>query len=91
VSRYISQEVCPWNRRFARVAEEPAYAARAGTGGPDLVELLRMDEDDWDAFTRGSALRRAGHMGLRRDVALALGNRLAAAESPDPEATRSPT
>jgi hypothetical protein len=31
-----------------------------GTDGPRLVDLMRMSEDEWDAYTRGSAMRRGG-------------------------------
>ena len=57
-----------------------------GTDGPSLIALMRMDEDEWDAFTRGSAIRRAGYSGFMRNVAIALGNWLAASDSPDPDA-----
>ena len=56
------------------------------TDGPALVHLMRMSEDEWDAYTRGSAMRRAGYTGLRRNVAVALGNWLATTEAPDPDA-----
>jgi epoxyqueuosine reductase len=56
------------------------------TDGPSLVALMRMCEDEWDAYTRGSAMRRAGHVGLRRNVAIALGNWLGASKEPDPDA-----
>ena len=41
-----------------------------GTDSPSLVELLRMalDEDVWEAFSRGSAIRRAGRAGFARNV-----------------------
>ena len=45
-----------------------------------------MSEAEWDAFTRGSAMRRAGYSGLRRNVAIALGNWLAGTDTPDQEA-----
>jgi epoxyqueuosine reductase len=82
----ICQEVCPWNERFARPAEEPRYSARPATDGPALVDLMRMSEEDWRARTRGSAMRRAGYSGLRRNVAIALGNWLSGSDVPDPEA-----
>jgi epoxyqueuosine reductase len=56
------------------------------TDGPALVDLMRMSEDEWDAYTRGSAMRRVGCSGLRRNVAIALGNWLAGMDTPDPEA-----
>jgi len=106
----ICQEVCPFTRKFSRVAEEPDYAPRPAweaewdrdpsdpddegpteavipsTDGPALVDLMRMSGDEWDAYTRGSAMRRAGYSGLRRNVAIALGNWLAGSDTPDPEA-----
>jgi epoxyqueuosine reductase QueG len=47
---------------------------------------MRMGEDEWDAYTRGSALRRAGYGGLRRNVAITFGKWLAGCDTPDPEA-----
>jgi epoxyqueuosine reductase len=41
---------------------------------PSLVELMRLSPEAWDAFTRGSAVRRARREGLLRNVAVALGN-----------------
>jgi len=102
--------VCPFTRKFSRVADEPDYAPRPAweaewdrdpddpdddgpteaviptTDGPALVDLMRMSEDEWDAYTRGSAMRRVGYAGLRRNVAIALGNWLAGMDAPDPEA-----
>lgn len=45
-----------------------------GTAAPSLIDLMSMDESGWEAFSRGSALRRAGRAGFRRNVAVALGN-----------------
>mgnify|MGYP006294723559 CR=1 FL=1 len=58
-----------------------------GTEAPGLVELLRvaLDPEAWDAFTRGSAIRRAGRAGLARNVCVALGNWLSEMDEP-PEA-----
>ena len=64
----------------------PTDAVIPTTDGPALVDLMRMSEDEWDAYTRGSAMRRAGYSGLRRNVAIALGNWLAASDATDPEA-----
>ncbi|CAN5758039.1 tRNA epoxyqueuosine(34) reductase QueG [soil metagenome] len=54
---------------------------RAETGGglpgttlSSLVSLMRMTYEEWDEWTRGSAMRRAGYAGLKRNVAVALGN-----------------
>jgi epoxyqueuosine reductase len=65
---------------------------RSGTGSlpdteaPSLVELMRMSYEEWDVWTRGSAIRRAGYAGFRRNVAVALGNWLAGLDEPPEEA-----
>jgi epoxyqueuosine reductase len=64
----------------------PTEATIPTTDGPALVDLMRMSEDEWDAYTRGSAMRRAGYSGLLRNVAIAIGNWLAGMDTPDPEA-----
>jgi epoxyqueuosine reductase len=66
--------------------EGPIEAVIPTTDGPALVDLMRMSEGEWDAYTRGSAMRRVGYAGLRRNVAIALGNWLAERDTPDPEA-----
>ena len=47
-----------------------------GTDAPPLVALLEMalDLEAWEAFSRGSAIRRAGRAGFARNVCVALGN-----------------
>ena len=67
------QLVCPWNK-FATPSGEADFAARHGLDDALLVELFRWSEADWDAGTRGSALRRAGYEGWLRNLAVALGN-----------------
>jgi epoxyqueuosine reductase len=67
------QLVCPWNR-FARPATEPDFAPRHGLDGSRLVTLFAWSEQDFDARTRGSAIRRIGHEGWLRNIAVALGN-----------------
>jgi len=67
------QLVCPWNK-FATPSGEADFAARHGLDVALLVELFRWSEADWDAGTRGSALRRAGYEGWLRNLAVALGN-----------------
>jgi len=45
-----------------------------------------MTREEWDAFSRGSAIRRAGYDGFRRNVAVAIGNWLASVDEPPAEA-----
>ena len=53
--------------------------------GPPLVDLLRTarSEEAWEAFSRGSAIRRAG---FARNVRVAMGNWLAGEDEPPSEA-----
>jgi len=51
-----------------------AEGVHAGTDGPLLSDLMDMGEAGWEAFSRGSPIRRAGRSGFRRNVAVALGN-----------------
>ncbi len=47
---------------------------------------MRMTREEWDVWTRGSAIRRAGYAGFKRNVAVAMGNCLAGIEGDPPEA-----
>jgi epoxyqueuosine reductase len=71
----ICQEVCPWNSpKFVQLAREKDFTPRADVRNRNLIDLMRMDEAEWDAFSRGSAIRRAKRSGFLRNVAVALGN-----------------
>jgi epoxyqueuosine reductase len=77
----ICQDVCPWNAKALRAAPirigvEPdqELAARAELVNPALEWLAAMDEKEFEAHFNGSPVRRAGYNGLRRNVAIAIGN-----------------
>jgi epoxyqueuosine reductase len=71
----ICQEVCPFNGpKLVQLTREPDFAPRPAHSYPALTELIAMDEEAWDRFSRGSAVRRAGRAGFLRNVAVALGN-----------------
>ena len=67
------QDVCPWNR-FATQTSVEDHRPREMFVDADLARLARLDHQAWDDATRGTAVRRAGHAGLLRNVAIALGN-----------------
>jgi epoxyqueuosine reductase len=67
------QLVCPWNK-FARVTTEADFAPRHGLDGAALVDLFAWEEDEFLRRTEGMAIRRTGHIGWLRNVAVALGN-----------------
>jgi epoxyqueuosine reductase len=70
----ICQEICPWNRRFARPSPEPAFQPRPGAAGPGLLDLMALDDEGFRQRFRGSPVKRAKRRGLLRNVAVALGN-----------------
>jgi epoxyqueuosine reductase len=67
------QLVCPWNK-YARASGESDFAPRHNLDCAALVTLFEWSEAEWDAKTRGSALRRAGFQGWLRNIAIGLGN-----------------
>ena len=82
----ICQEVCPWNVKFAEPSKEPAYRAGPDTDGPALVELMGLSDEEFSARFSGSPIKRAKRRGFLRNVAVALGNWLSAADHRPPEA-----
>ena len=75
----ICQEVCPYNRPAPRSDDRP-WQPRRALDLPGLVELWRRSDAELRAETKGSAMRRARLTGLRRNLAVAIGN------SGDPDA-----
>lgn len=76
------QSVCPWNR-YAAYTGESDFTPRARLDTATLLELFAWSEQDFDARSAGSAIRRAGYDGWLRNIAVALGNAPA-----DPEIER---
>lgn len=74
------QLICPWNK-FAQKATLPDFDARPGLAGASLLQLWAWDEATFLRQTEGSAIRRIGHARWQRNLAVALGNALRAADS----------
>ena len=69
----ICQDVCPWNRK-SPITTDPDLAPRTELVNPTLDWLAAMDESEFERYFNGSPVRRAGFQGLRRNVAIAMGN-----------------
>ena len=67
------QLICPWNR-FAKHTNEEDFSPRHQLDNQDLLELFSWSEEEFLAKTEGSAIRRTGYQGWRRNIAIALGN-----------------
>jgi epoxyqueuosine reductase len=68
----ICNEVCPWNRRFATPAAEPAFRSRRLLAGADPEMFERMDEAEFARRFGDTPLARPGLVGMRRNVRTAL-------------------
>jgi len=67
------QLVCPWNRHAQR-SKEAAMAPRESLRTGRLADFLGWSEERFLRETEGNPLRRTGHTGFLRNVAVALGN-----------------
>ncbi len=63
----ICQEVCPWNSRVQPHQEE-WLKPRPGLLEMTRQEWMAMDEEKFNAIFEGSAVKRAGYPGLRRNL-----------------------
>jgi epoxyqueuosine reductase len=75
----ICQDVCPYNQP-AETSTDRAWQARDGLNLPRLVDLWNRSDDELRRLLKGSPIKRAKITGLRRNIAVAIGN------SGDPEA-----
>lgn len=70
----ICQAVCPHNAKTA-TQRHPAFAPQAGAGArPALLPLLNITEEEFRTHFNGTPVKRARRTGVRRNVAVALGN-----------------
>lgn len=70
----ICQDVCPWNRKAAVATSLPEFQPRPGLFHPDLQSMAEMDEEQYRQMFRGSPVKRTKFAGLKRNVAVAMGN-----------------
>lgn len=70
----ICQDVCPWNRKAPVDRADEDLQARGELINPSLERLADLEFADFERLFNGSPIRRAGFYGLRRNVAIAMGN-----------------
>jgi epoxyqueuosine reductase len=69
----VCQEVCPWNASPVSVADR-SWSSRKDVNLTELIELWRRSDEELAAYIGDTAMTRAGVKGLRRNLAVALGN-----------------
>jgi epoxyqueuosine reductase len=73
----ICQDVCPWNQKALRagqIAVDAELEPRPELVNPLLDWLGSLDEQSFEKEFNGSPVRRTGSNGLRRNIAIAMGN-----------------
>ena len=74
------QLVCPWNK-FAQSTPEADFTPRHSLDDRTLIDLFAWTEEEFLKRTEGSPIRRTGHLGWLRNIAVALGNAPFSAET----------
>ncbi|MBE3072001.1 MAG: tRNA epoxyqueuosine(34) reductase QueG [Acidobacteria bacterium] len=69
----ICQDICPWNAGAAR-SHAPEWQPRVGLDTPRLADLWQHSDAHLAALVRGTPLTRPKLIGLRRNMAVAIGN-----------------
>jgi epoxyqueuosine reductase len=69
----VCQEVCPWNHAPA-AASDPSWSSRADVNVQSLIDLWHRNDEELAELIAGTPMTRAGARGLRRNLAIALGN-----------------
>jgi epoxyqueuosine reductase len=69
----ICQDVCPYNQP-ASATSDRAWQSRQGLDVPRIVDLWRRSDGELRLLLKGSAMTRAKLTGLRRNLAVAIGN-----------------
>ncbi len=72
----ICQDVCPWNNKAGNAPPTslPEFQPQEQLFHPDLKWLAELEEEEYRRKFRGSPIKRAKHAGLKRNVAIAMGN-----------------
>ena len=66
----ICQDVCPWNR-FSSPHQEPDFNMREAIGKNGWQEWEGITHELWDEIMKGSAIRRTGFEGFKRNLSFA--------------------
>jgi epoxyqueuosine reductase len=72
----ICQDVCPWNNKAGNAPPTslPEFQPQDQLYHPDLHWLAELDEESYRQVFRGSPVKRTKYAGLKRNVAIAMGN-----------------
>jgi len=63
----ICQDVCPWNR-FSKPHHEPSFLVKMALKQMEKTDWEELDKNTFEDIFQGSALKRAGWEGIRRNI-----------------------
>jgi epoxyqueuosine reductase len=66
----VCQDVCPWNR-FSKPTTEPDFKIRDAVATKGWEEWEEVTHELWDEIMKGSAIRRTGYEGFKRNLKFA--------------------
>jgi epoxyqueuosine reductase len=66
----VCQDVCPWNR-FSKPTSEPDFKIRDAVATKGWEEWEEVTHELWDEIMKGSAIRRTGYEGFKRNLKFA--------------------
>ncbi len=69
----VCQDVCPWNRK-APISTDSAFRATPESASISLVELLKLNESQFQERFGGTPLSRPGFEAVVRNACIAVGN-----------------
>ncbi|MCK4742173.1 MAG: HEAT repeat domain-containing protein, partial [Anaerolineales bacterium] len=64
----------PWNQRFAKPTEDPAFQPRPFLKQPTVADFLLLKPEAWRKPLKGSPLERPRRKGLVRNAIIVAGN-----------------
>src|SRR5260370_35538129 len=71
----ICQDVCPWNQKARHThPPQPREDVREDLVNPALAWLSSLNEPEFRETFRGSPVKRTKFAGMRRNLAIAMGN-----------------
>ena len=64
----ICQEVCPWNKKFAKQTNEKSFQSRPGVKNKKISDWQNLSEEEYRKLFKGSAIKRTKYSGLMRNI-----------------------
>jgi epoxyqueuosine reductase len=64
----ICQDVCPWNKKFGALTQEPAFYPRNGNKEILIKDAAKMEQEEFSARFKDSPVKRTKLKGIKRNA-----------------------